>query len=153
VTPRLTGGVVLLLALLVGAAALVGVELGKGAARSVSPAIANPCRARAPFAGGGIDGVIQRIVLNGLDGAACRLGTSREELVLSLRSGTGVRLRNADRNDAEAAIRAGLLRSVDEADSRGDIPSFLVPVVRRLIRTAPLDTLIQGGITLGNLFG
>jgi hypothetical protein len=153
VTPRLTRGIVLLLALLAGAAALVGVELGKGAARSVSPSIANPCRARPPFAGGGIDGVIQRVVLDGLDGAACRLGTSREELVLSLRSGTGVRLRNADRNDAEAAIRAGLLRSVDEADSRGDIPSFLVPVVRRLIRTAPLDTLIQGGITLRDLFG
>jgi hypothetical protein len=153
VTSRFTGGVVLLLALLAGAAALVGVELGEGAAGSVSPSIANPCRARPPFAGGGIDGVIQRVVLDGLDGAACRLGTSREELVLSLRSGTGVRLRNADRNDAEAAIRAGLLRSVDEADSRGDIPSFLVPVVRRLIRTAPLDTLIQGGITLRDLFG
>jgi hypothetical protein len=153
VTPRLTGGVVLLLALLVGAAALVGVELGKGAAGSVAPSISSPCRARPPFAGGGIDGVIQRIVLDGLDGAACRLGTSREELVLSLRSGTGVRLRHADRSAAEAAIRAGLLRSVEEADSRGEIPSFLVPVVRRLIRTAPLDTLIQGGIALRGLFG
>jgi hypothetical protein len=151
--PRLTGGVVLLLALLVGAAALVGVELGKGAVGSVSPSIANPCKARPPFAGGGIDGVIQRIVLDGLDGAACRLGASREELVLSLRSGTGVRLRHADRNAAEAAIRAGLLRSVDEADSRGDIPSFFVPVMHRLIRTAPLDTLIQGGIALRDLFG
>jgi hypothetical protein len=153
VTSRFTGGVVLLLALLVGAAALVGVELGEGAAGSVSPSIANPCRARPPFAGGGIDGVIQRIVLDGLDGAACRLRTSREELVLSLRPGTGVRLRHADRNAAEAAIRAGLLRSADEADNRGDIPSFLVPVVRRLIRTAPLDTLIQGGIALRDLFG
>ena len=152
-TARLTGGVVLLLALLLGAAAFVGVELGKGAARSVSPSIANPCRARPRFAGGGIDGVIQRIVLDGLDGAACRLGTSREELVLSLDSGTGVRLRHADRNAVEAAIRAGLLRSVDESDSRGDIPSFLVPVVRRLIRTAPLDKVIQGGITLRDLFG
>jgi len=153
VTRRLTAGVALLLALLVGAAALVGVELGKGAAGSVSPSIANPCRARPPFAGGGIDGVIQRIVLDGLDGAACRLGTSREELVLSLRSGTGVRLPHADRTAAEAAIRAGLLRSVDEAGSRGDIPGFLVPIVRRAIQTAPLDTLIQGGIALRDLFG
>jgi hypothetical protein len=153
VTARLTGGVLVLLALFVGTAALVGVDLGKGAAGGVAPSIANPCRARPPFAGGGIDGVIQRIVLDGLDGAACRLGTSREKLVLSLGSGTGVRLRNADRSAAEAAIRAGLLRSVDEADSRGDIPSFLVPVVRRLIRTAPLDTLIQGGIALRDLFG
>ena len=152
-TRRLTAGFALLLALLVGAAALVGVELGKGAAGSVSPSIANPCRARPPFAGGGIDGVIQRIVLDGLDGAACRLGTSREELVLSLRSGTGVRLPHADRTAAEAAIRAGLLRSVDEAGSRGDIPGFLVPIVRRAIQTAPLDTLIQGGIALRDLFG
>ena len=152
-TRRLTAGVALLLELLVGAAALVGVELGKGAAGSVSPSIANPCRARPPFAGGGIDGVIQRIVLDGLDGAACRLGTSREELVLSLRSGTGVRLPHADRTAAEAAIRAGLLRSVDEAGSRGDIPGFLVPIVRRAIQTAPLDSLIQGGIALRDLFG
>ena len=151
-TPRLRSGAVLLLALLVGAAALVGVELGKGATGSVSPSIANPCRARAAFTGSGIDGVIQRIVLDGLDGAACRLGTSREELVLSLRAGTGVRLSRADRSTAEAAIRAGLLRSVDEANGRGDIPGFLVPVVRRLIETAPIDTLIQGGITLRDLF-
>ncbi len=150
-TPRLRSGIVLLLALLVGAGALVGVELGKGATRSVSPSIANPCRARAPFTGGGIDGVIQRIVLDGLDGAACRLETSREELVLSLRPGTGVRLSQADRSTAEAAIRAGLLRSVDEANRRGDIPGFLVPAVRRLIETAPINTLIQGGISLGNL--
>jgi hypothetical protein len=150
-TPRLRSGVVLLLALLVGAGALVGVELGKGATGSVSPSIANPCRARAPFTGGGVDGVIQRIVLDGLDGAGCRLGTSREELVLSLRPGTGVRLSQADRSTAEAAIRAGLLRSVDEANRRGDIPGFLVPAVRRLIETAPIDTLIQGGISLGNL--
>ena len=151
-TPRLRSGFVLLLALLVGAAALIGVELGKGATGSVSPSIADPCGARAPFTGGGIDGVIQRIVLDGLDGAGCRLGTSREELVLSLRPGTGVRLSHADRSTAEAAIRAALLRSVDEANRRGDIPGFLVPVVRRLIETAPIDTLIQGGITLRDLF-
>jgi hypothetical protein len=150
-TPRLRSGVVLLLALLVGAGALVGVELGKGATGSVSPSIANPCRARAPFTGGGIDGVIQRIVLDGLDEAGCRLGTSREELVLSLRPGTGVRLSQADRSTAEAAIRAGLLRSVDEAERRGDIPSFLAPAVRRLVETVPLAKLIQGGISLGDL--
>jgi len=107
-----------------GAGALVGVEHRQGATGSVSPSIANRAGRWAPFTGGGIDGVIQRIVLDGLDGAACRLETSREELVLSLRSGTGVRLSQADRSTAEAAIRAGLLRSVDEANRRGDIPGF-----------------------------
>ena len=150
-SPRLTRGAAILFALLAAAVALVAVELGKGAAESVSPALAKPCRPRPAFAGTGLDGIIQRILLDGLDGAACRLGTTREELVLSLRSGTGVRLRHADRSTVEAAIRAGVLRSVDEAESRGDVPGFLAPVVRRLVETAPLDTLIRGGIGLGDL--
>lgn len=152
-TRRLGLGLAVLLTLFVAALALMGVELGKGAAREVSPRIANPCSRRAPFPGGGLDATVQRIVLDGLDGAACRLGTSREKLVLSLGSGTGVRVHHADRSEVEAAVRAGLERSVDEAASRGDIPGFLTPALRRLIETAPLDKLIQGGISLGDLFG
>jgi hypothetical protein len=150
-TSRLTRPAAIMLALLAAAVALVGVELGKGAAESVSPPLAKPCRPRPAFVGKGLDGIIQRILLDGLDGAACRLGTTREELVLSLRPGTGIRLRHADRSTAEAAIRAGVLRSVDEAERRGDVPGFLAPVVRRLVETAPLDTLIQGGIGLRDL--
>jgi hypothetical protein len=150
-TSRLTRPAAIMLALLAAAIALVGVELGKGAAESVSPPLAKPCRPRPAFVGSGLDGIIQRILLDGLDGAACRLGTTREELVLSLRPGTGIRLRHADRSTVEAAIRAGVLRSVDEAERRGDVPGFLAPVVRRLVETAPLDTLIQGGIGLRDL--
>jgi hypothetical protein len=150
-TSRLTRPAAIMLALLAAAVALVGVELGKGAAESVSPPLAKPCRPRPAFVGTGLDGIIQRILLDGLDGAACRLGTTREELVLSLRPGTGIRLRHADRSTVEAAIRAGVLRSVDEAERRGDVPGFLAPVVRRLVETAPLDTLIQGGIGLRDL--
>ena len=96
--------------------------------------------------------MIQRIVLDGLDGAACRLGTTREELVLSLGPGTGTRIDHADRSMVEAAIRAGLLRAVDEAERRGDLPAFLASAARRVIETAPLESLIRGGITLGDLF-
>lgn len=149
----LTRGAVVLLSLLAAAVVLIGVELGKGATRSVSPPVANPCRARPPFPGGGVDAVIQRIVLDGLDGAACKLGTTREELVLSLSPSAGARVDHADRTTVEAAIRAGLLRSVDEAERRGDIPAFLASAARRLVETAPIDTLIRGGITLGDLFG
>lgn len=145
-------GAALLLALLAAAVVLIGVEFGKGAARSVSPPIADPCRARSPFPGGGVDAVIQRIVLDGLDGAACRLRTTREELVLSLKPGTGIRIDHADRRMVEAAIRAGLLRAVDEAERRGDLPSFLASVARRVVESAPVDSLIRGGITLSELF-
>ena len=147
-----TRGTATLVVLLAAAVALVGVELGKGAARSVSPPIADPCRARPPFPGGGVDAVVQRIVLDGVDGAACRLRTTREELVLSLRPGTGIHIAHADRSMVEAAIRAGMLRAVDEAERRGDLPSFLASIARRVVETAPLDSLIRGGITLSNLF-
>jgi hypothetical protein len=151
-TRSFTGGAVVLLALLATAAALIGVELGKGAARNVSPPLANPCRARSPFPGGGVDAAIQRIVLDGLDGAACQLRTTREKLVLSLEPGTGVRIEHADRSMVEAAVRAGLLRAVDEAESRGDLPGFVASVARRVIETAPIDILIRGGIALRDLF-
>jgi hypothetical protein len=95
---------------------------------------------------------VQRIVLDGLDGAACRLHTTREELVLSLAPGTGVK-RRWDEHTVEVAIRAGLLRSVDDAERRGDIPSFAAPFLRRLVEDAPIGKLIRGGISLSNLFG
>jgi hypothetical protein len=133
-------------ALLLSGAALVGVELGKGALDEPAPKIANPCQPREGPTGG-IDATIQRIVLDGLDGAACRLHTSREELVLSLGGGVGV-TRRWDEHTIEVALRAGLLRSVDEAVQRGDVPSFLAPALRQLVESAPLDQLVRGGIGL-----
>ena len=140
-----------LVALLLIGAALVGVELGKGALDEPAPKIANPCQPREGRTGG-IDATIQRIVLDGLDGAACRLHTSREELVLSLGGGVGV-TRQWDEHTIEVALRAGLLRSVDEAEARGDVPSFLAPALRQLVESAPLDKLVRGGISLSDFFG
>ena len=134
------------MALLLSGAALVGVELGKGALDEPAPKIANPCQPREGRTGG-IDATVQRIVLDGLDGAACRLHTSREELVLSLGGGVGV-TRRWDEHTIEVALRAGLLRSVDEAVQRGDVPSFLAPALRQLVESAPLDQLVRGGIGL-----
>ena len=134
------------MALLLSGAALVGVELGKGALDEPAPKIANPCQPREGRTGG-IDVTVQRIVLDGLDGAACRLHTSREELVLSLGGGVGV-TRRWDEHTIEVALRAGLLRSVDEAVQRGDVPSFLAPALRQLVESAPLDQLVRGGIGL-----
>jgi len=141
-----------LVALLTSGAVLVGVELGRGALDEPSPKIADPCVAREGRTGG-LDATIQRIVLDGLDGAACRLHTTREELVLSLGgSGLGVS-RRWDEHTIEVALRAGLLRSVDAAVQRGDVPSFLAPALRGLVERAPLDKLVRGGIGLSDLLG
>jgi hypothetical protein len=125
--------------LFVAAAVLVGVELAKGAAHTGEVKLADPCHPRL-FSGD----VVQRVVLAGVDHAACRLHESREALVLSL--GTPSKRR-------EEALRAGLLRAVDEAEERGEIPGLLAEPIRKLVRTTPIDKLIAGGISLGDLFG
>jgi hypothetical protein len=137
----------ILAGLLVAAVALVGVEIGVGATHG-SVKIANPCKERAPFPGHGIDATIQRVVLDGLDGAACRLHTSREELVLSL-DGKG----RWSPHRIEVAVRAGMLRAVDEAERRGDIPSSFAPLVRGVVRHAPIAALVKGEIRLRDLIG
>ena len=148
---RMTPALAILATLLAAVVVLVAVELGKGAAAEPGPKLANPCHAR-PGRNGGFDAAVQRIVLDGLDGAACRLHTTREELVLSLAPETGVR-RRWDQHTIEVAVRAGLLQAVDRAERRGDTPGFAAPLLRQLVETAPLDRLIRGGIRLGDLLG
>lgn len=146
---RVPGPVFLLAALVLGAVILVVVELANGATSPVSPTILRPCEARAPFEGGGLSGVVQRVVLEGLDSAACKLGTTREELVLSLSPSTTSR--RWDRKTIEVAIRAGLNGAIDAEQRRGSIPGFLVPTLHRLVEQTPFDKLIRGGVALGNL--
>jgi len=138
-------------ALLASGLALVTLELATGALSEPRPKLADPCRPRGGRTGG-IDATIQRIVLDGLDGAACRLHTTRERLVLSLAPQSGVR-RRWDEHTIEVALRAGLLRSVDDAERRGDIPDFVAPILRRIVRGAPLDRLVRGGIRLSDRLG
>jgi hypothetical protein len=149
---RITPALAILAALLAALLALVAVELGKGAAEEPGPKLADPCRSRPGQTSGGLDATVQRLVLDGLDGAACRLHTTREELVLSLAPETGVQ-RRWDDHTIEVAVRAGLLGAVDKAERRGDIPGFAAPLLRQLVETAPIDRLVRGGIGLGDLLG
>src|SRR5207247_7224659 len=107
------GAVTVLGCVIVAATAVAITELARGATNN-GVTIANPCKERAPFPGHGIDATIQRVVLDGFDGAACRLRTSREQLVLSLRGGS----HRWNRRTIETALPAGLLRAVDDAERR-----------------------------------
>jgi hypothetical protein len=78
--PGVLIGVALLLALAVPAGYAV-------AERNLEPepvAIADPCEQRDRRSVGGVEGVVEEIALRGLDRAACRFGSSREQLVLAL---------------------------------------------------------------------
>lgn len=149
---RPTPAVAVVGALLLAAAALLAVELGLGAIRYGSGKVADPCHPET-FAGHGLDAVVQRVVLDGLSGAACQLGTTREELVLSFGSGGGNTTRRWDQRTVETAVRAGMLSAVNDAEARGEIPGLLATLLRSAIDAAPLDQLIRGAISVRDLLG
>jgi hypothetical protein len=96
---------------------VLGVQLGQGGGSFEPLRSADPCAARDVTSQvGGIDGLGERLVLLGLDGAACRLHVSREALTLEL-------AQPGPRSDAEiAALRAGLLGAVQRMKSDGTLP-------------------------------
>ena len=149
---RLNPATGVLLALLAGGLLLIGVEAARGRGNH-PPRIADPCLPRALPAASGIDATVQEVVLAGLDRAACRLGTSREALVLSIAGSSAGGGPRWTRATVTAAVRAGLLGSLAEAARRGDVPSFAVPFFERVIRATPIDQLVRGGFSLQGLFG
>ena len=140
-----------LFALFVGAAVLIGVELARGAADAGELAVHDPCEPREAFPGEGFDATLQRIVLDGLDGAACELGTTREELVLSLSPASGVEI-EWDDETIEEALRAGLLEAITDAEERGSLNAIAAVVLREVVERAPVQWLIDGGQGLAGLF-
>ena len=142
----------ILVALFVGAAALVGIEFANGAADAGALAVRDPCEPRSAFPGQGLDATLQRLVLDGLDGAACDLGATREELVLSLspRSSADIRW---DDETIEQALRAGLLGAIDDAEQRDSLNAIVAALLRHLVERAPVQWLIDGGQGIAGLFG
>jgi hypothetical protein len=105
-------------------AAVLGVQVAAGGGDYVPLRPADPCTRRpVPPIPAHLDPLVERIVLLGLDGAACRLGISRERLVLAL-AGT-----RALEPAAVAALKAGLRDAVDRLEREGRLPkvSQLLP--------------------------
>jgi hypothetical protein len=126
-------------------AALLVAELGAGGGDFGHPTFVDPCNAPAdPFPQGhGIDGTLQRISLSAIDGAACKLGTSREELILSLdpHGDFGPKV-TWTRATLEEALRAGLVRAIDDADHRNTLPGFVATGLRFIAERAPIDWIL-----------
>ena len=117
-----------------GAAALtlVAIELGLGAIGFGSTELAAPCTATPAFRGGGVDGAVQRFALTALDGAACELHTTREELVLSFTPSATTRIR-WDRATITRALHAGLDRAARRSAGGGAAGAFLALVLRTIV--------------------
>ena len=71
-------------AVLVAIVVPVGYRIGEAALKPEPVAIADPCKERERRSVGGLEGLAEGAALQALDRAACRFGSSREELVLAL---------------------------------------------------------------------
>jgi hypothetical protein len=129
---------------LAAAVVLLIVEVSLGAFHFGQPKLADPCTSKPAFEGGGIDGEIQRFALSGLNGAACRLHTTREELVLSFVPAAGTKRVRWDRQTIDNALKAGFDQAFHDTEQRG-IAGFLIGHVLEVILGAPLKYLL--GVT------
>jgi len=137
-------GALLVASLVVAAATLIAVELALGARDYGRVELTPACPAPSPrLEGGGLDRTVQRIVLSALNGAACELGTTREELVLSLSPRTGSRYGSWSDDQLEEALRAGLVRAVEDARDRGELGSLEARVLRELAERAPVRLILE----------
>jgi len=119
---------------------VLGVQLANGGGSFEPLRPADPCAARTVTSqAGGIDGLTERLVLLGLDGAACRLHVSREALTLEL-------AQPGPRSDAEvAALRAGLLDAVRRMKDDGTLPPASA-LVDEALDSSDLNAFLEAAI-------
>ena len=121
------------------------VALGGG---SYAPTpVADPCVKRPWRNPGDVQTVLEQVALSGLDGAACTLGVSREDLVLALRDEASLdafaKAHGLAREDAERAVHDGLVRSLDDAQAAGALPGFVAGFARRAVDAVPPWLLLE----------
>lgn len=112
-----------------------------GGGRYAPTPVADPCAARDRSPADGITVALEQVVLATVDGAACELGVSREELVLALRDRDTLEQlaarQGVSRSDAERTLATSLERAVDDAEATGALPGFVAGVVRNVAENVP----------------
>jgi len=138
-------------ALVVGAIvvslALVGIYLAAGGSSYVPAKTQDPCKHRPWRNPESIEQIAEQFSLSALDGAACELGVTRERLARALATPRSRErfMRRYGIGDAELAraIRAGLVRAVDDAEQAGALSSLLAAPLREAVRRVPIDQAIE----------
>jgi hypothetical protein len=126
---------------------LVLAYLALGGASYAPAEVANPCAPRDWRHPQGVQGVLQQIVLSSLDGAACELHVSREDMVLALASSGSreefARAHGITQQELEDLVRKGLLHSIDDAENADALDSTVARILRGAVERVPLDQLFD----------
>ena len=128
------------------AATLTLIYLAAGGSSYAPAQIQDPCQERPWRDPEGLQQLAEQFSLSALDGAACELGVTRETLARALATPESrerfARRYGIDDPQLARAIRAGLLRAVDDAEEAGALNPLLAAPLRETLRRIPLDEAI-----------
>ena len=127
--------------------ALIVVYLALGGASYAPAKVADPCATRDWRDPQGVEEVAEQIALSGLDGAACELDVSREEMVLALANPESrdrfAREHGISDERLEQLVRDGLLRAIDDAEQADSLNPTIADLLRGIARSVPVDELLD----------
>ena len=140
-------GRVLVIGAIVASLVLVGAYLVAGGSSYTPEKTQNPCKPRPWSHPQSLGEIANQFTNSALDGAACKLGVSREALARALAT-PEARRRFAEKYGIDdeklaQAVRAGLLRAVDDAEEAGALSPFLAAPLRATLRNIPLEEAIE----------
>jgi hypothetical protein len=142
-----TQGRSLVVAAIVVSLALVGTYLAAGGSSYAPAKTRDPCKPRPWRNPEGLQQIAEQFSLSALDGAACELGVSRETLARALATPASrerfTRRFGIDDAELARAVRAGLLRAVDDAERAGALSPLLATPLRAALRRIPIDQAIE----------
>jgi hypothetical protein len=140
-------GPLLIVAAALASVALVAAYLAAGGASYEPTPVADPCAPRAWTAPHSLEEDAQQFLLSSLDGAACELHVSRESLAAALATQESrdafAAEHGIDDAELEAAIRAGVVRAIDDAQDAGQINPLYAQGLRTIAQNLPIDTAID----------
>jgi hypothetical protein len=121
-------------------AAVLGVQVARGGGDFAPLRPADPCAPRVVTSQAeGIDGLTERLVLLGVDAAACRLHVTREALTLELSDADAL-------SDAQVeALHQGLLDAVARMDREGSLPPSS-DLVDEVLDTSDLNGFVKAAV-------
>jgi hypothetical protein len=127
--------------------ALIVLYLALGGASYAPAKVADPCAPRDWRQPQGFQEVAEQIVLSSLDGAACELHVSREEMVLALANRDSrerfAREHGITNERLEQLVRVGLLRAIDDAERADALNPTVADLLRRVVRRIPVEGLLD----------
>jgi hypothetical protein len=138
---------VTLAAAITASVVLIVVYVAAGGTDYKPASVADPCKPREWRTATGFQGLADQIARSAADGAACKLGVSREELVTALATPGGrqrfIREHGLSQDQVDEAVRAGLDRAIDDARRAGAIGGIEEFLLRQAVRGLPVNFLLD----------